>query len=163
VGKTGEVSGVTIELREITRENWRQCARLQVREDQRNFVAPNTSSLAQAAYEKELLPLAVYDGDTLVGFVMYAREPSPEWGYFILRLMVDEAYQGKGYGRAVIVEVLRRLGLKPDCREVHISEVPENVVAARLYESLGFVRTGQVVHGEDLMKYTFPDRNPSKT
>lgn len=154
---------MAVELREITRENWRQCARLQVREDQRNFVAPNSFSLAQAAYEKELLPLAVYDGDTLVGFVMYTREPQPEWGYFILRLMVDQAYQGQGYGRAVIVEVLRRLGLKPDCREVHISEVPENVVAARLYESLGFARTGQVVDGEDLMKYTFPDRKPSKT
>lgn len=91
------------------------------------------------------------------------RNSCPWPSMMATRLMVDQAYQGQGYGRAVIVEVLRRFGLRPDCREVHISEVPENVVAARLYESLGFARTGQVVDGEDLMKYTFPDRKPSKT
>jgi diamine N-acetyltransferase len=149
---------MTIELRPITEDNWRDCCKLKVAEVQKRFVASNSVSLAQAAYEKHLLPLAVYEGETMVGFVMFSKKRHPKWGYWILRLMVDEAHQRKGYGRATIGEVLRRLGERPDCAEVFISEVPDNVVAARLYESLGFVRTGEIVANEVVMKYTFPAR-----
>jgi diamine N-acetyltransferase len=147
---------MTVELRPITENNWHDCCKLKVAEDQKRFVATNSVSLVQAAYEKHLLPLAVYDGETMVGFVMFSKERHPQWGYWIIRLMVDEAHQRKGYGRATIKEVLRRLGEWPDCAEVFISEVPDNVVAARLYESLGFVKTGEVAGDEVVMKYTFP-------
>ena len=154
---------MTIELRSITKDNWYDCCKLKVAEGQKRFVATNSVSLVQAAYEKHLLPLAIYDGETMVGFVMFSKERGPKWGYWILRLMVDEAHQRNGYGRATIKEVLRRLGERPDCAEVFISEVPDNVVAARLYESLGFERTDEVVGDEVstevLMKYTFPARD----
>lgn len=149
---------MTVELRPIAEDNWYECCKLKVAEDQKRFVATNSVSLVQAAYEKHLLPMAIYDGETMVGFVMFSKERSPKWGYWIIRLMVDEAHQRKGYGRATVKEVLRRLGERPDCAEVFISEVPDNVVAARLYESLGFVKTGEVVENEVLMKFTFPAR-----
>jgi len=154
---------MTVELRPIAENNWSECCKLKVAEDQKRFVATNSVSLAQAAYEKHLLPLAVYNGETMVGFVMFSKERHPQWGYWIIRLMVDEAHQRKGYGRATLKEVLRRLGEWPDCAEVFISEVPDNVVAARLYESLGFVKTGEVAGGEVVMKYIFPtrDRHPA--
>ncbi len=62
---------MTMTLREITRENWLQCVRLKVAPEQEPFVAPNGVSLAQSKYEPEWVPLALYDDDEMVGFVMY--------------------------------------------------------------------------------------------
>ncbi|MEM7581576.1 MAG: GNAT family N-acetyltransferase [Cyanobacteria bacterium P01_A01_bin.80] len=52
--------------------------------------------------------------------------------------MVDEKYQGQGYGRAAITEVIRRLKLCPDVEMIATSSRKENEIAAKLYQSLGF-------------------------
>lgn len=111
-----------VTLRKVTQENWRSVARLEVAEDQRHFVAPNVYSLAEAAYDPGLTPVAVYAGETLVGFALYTHEPFPgDWTFTrtsyqgelgILRLMVDKQYQGKGYGRQamqILIEQMRQL------------------------------------------------------
>lgn len=65
-------------LREITKENFHECIRLQVAEDQVNNVASNVYSLAQAKVNPRLVPLAIYDGSIL------GREPRP--GEKVLRM-----------------------------------------------------------------------------
>lgn len=57
---------------------------------------------------------------------------------FIMRLMIDEKYQGQGYGRATILEVVRRLKLHPDVEIIATSYRKGNKIAASLYQSLGF-------------------------
>lgn len=52
---------MTLSLRPVTAENWDAVAHLEVQEDQRCFVAPNSYSLAQAAYESSYMPVAIYD------------------------------------------------------------------------------------------------------
>jgi diamine N-acetyltransferase len=140
---------LTITLREITLDNWRECVRLKVADDQQGFVASNAVSLAQSKYEPESIPLAVYDGDTMVGFVMYHPE---EYGianlWFIERLMVGHQYQGKGYGRAAMNLLLQRLKATPGYTAILISFVPDNTAAERLYSSLGFEDTGEIEEGE---------------
>ncbi len=147
---------MTIEFREITKDNWAACVRLKVREDQKGFVAANAVSLVQSHYEPGWQPYAVYAGETMVGFVMYSAVKDPEWGYWILRVMIDEAHQGKGYGRAAMVEILRRLQARPDSDEVFISYQPQNTAAERLYLSLGFEKTGRVVDGELVLRLGLP-------
>ncbi|HEX6780114.1 MAG TPA: GNAT family N-acetyltransferase [Ktedonobacterales bacterium] len=137
-----------IALQEITADTWRQCARLKVRSDQENFVAPNVSSLAQSKYEPGLLPLAVYDGETMVGFVMYNEQPYEPGKYFIYRVMVGAEFQSKGYGRAAMRALIERMKALPNCQEIVLSYEPENTVAERLYESLGFRKTGEIFEGE---------------
>lgn len=137
-----------IALQEITADTWRQCARLKVRSDQENFVAPNISSLAQSKYEPGLLPLAVYDGETMVGFVMYNEQPYEPGKYFIYRVMVGAEFQSKGYGRAAMRALIERMKALPNCQEIVLSYEPENTVAERLYESLGFRKTGEIFEGE---------------
>ena len=127
-----------IALREITRDNWRECIALSVAEGQEGFVAPNIYSLAQAKVEPERVPLAIYDGDTMVGFVMYNDRPLPDGTFRLSRLMVDQRYQGRGYGRAASVEVIQRLRTIGDCQEILLDYAHDNVAAARLYGSLGF-------------------------
>jgi len=134
-----------VHLRPVTLANYRECLALQVEEAQAGLVASNVKSLAEAYVNPTLTPLAVYDAAArgyeepptpMVGFTMY--ELAAGVG-FINRLMIDRAYQGKGYGRATMIEVIRRLRLYPEVEMIATSHRRENVAAARLYAGLGFV------------------------
>lgn len=133
-----------VHLRAITAENVDACLALDVEEGQRGLVAPNVKSLAQAYADPALTPLAVYDAAAIgqvkspgpmVGFVMY--EVAAGVG-FITRLMIDRGSQGRGYGRATMLEVLRRLTLIPEVQLIATSHRAENAVAGNLYRDLGF-------------------------
>lgn len=138
-----------VTLRKVTQENWRSVARLEVAEDQRHFVAPNVYSLAEAAYDPGLTPVAVYAGETLVGFALYTHEPFPgDWTFTrtsyqgelgILRLMVDKQYQGKGYGRQAMQILIEQMRQLPGGHAIILNFAPANEGARRLYERLGFV------------------------
>ncbi len=134
-----------VHLRRITADNEQECLSLRVDDAQARFVATNAQSLAQARANPSLVPLAVYDRAArgypqprapMVGFVMYEIDCGVG---SILRLMIDRAHQGKGYGRAALVEVIRRLRLEPEVEMVVTSHRHDNVVVAALFRSLGFV------------------------
>jgi diamine N-acetyltransferase len=147
------------ELRPVTKDNWRALAKLQVREDQRNFVASNVYSIAESHFGDDepdgshwdLFPFGIYDRETPVGFAMYGINPSyVKHEGFILRLMVDLNFQGKGYGRFAMEKMLEIFRADERIRVAGISYEPENEVARKLYASFGFVETGEVVDGEAL-------------
>jgi diamine N-acetyltransferase len=84
---------------------------------------------------------------------MYGYDPdSNPRQYWIVRLMVSQNHQGRGYGRAIMQQVIEELKQEPDCDAIHISFVPENEGARALYASLGFVDTGRVEDGETVYK-----------
>ena len=78
---------------------------------------------------------------------MYGTNPDND-ELWILRLMMGQQYQGRGYGRAAMEETIRRLKAKPDCQEIFTSYEPDNDIAATLYRSLGFEDTGRIEDGE---------------
>ena len=135
-----------VHLRRVNSDNIAECLALQVEDEQAQFVAPNAKSLAQASVNPALVPLAIYDSAArgfefsppvpMVGFTLY--ELTAGVG-LILRLMIDERYQGKGYGKAAMREVIRRLRLTPEVEMIATSYKRGNAAAAHLYESLGFV------------------------
>jgi diamine N-acetyltransferase len=63
----------------------------------------------------------------MVGFAMYEIVAGVG---FIMRLMTDWKYQRKGYGRATMVEVIRRIKLCPDVEIIATSYRKENEIAA---------------------------------
>ncbi len=138
-----------ISLREINMDNFHECIHLKVNENQRNFVASNMYSLAEAKADGVSVPLAIYDDDTMVGFVMYNYDEKNKMGW-IDRLMVDENHQKKGYGRFAMNEVIKRLKLIDSCEKIRTSFEPNNDVAKKLYTSLGFKLTGEVCGGESV-------------
>lgn len=134
-----------VSLRPITKENLSACLKLNVAPDQEGYVATNAKSLAEAYTDSNLYPLAIYDvaergweepRGPMVGFCMYQLDASVG---FILRLMVDAQHQGKGYGKAAMLEVIRRLQLHPEVELIGTSHRRTNETAANLYASLGFV------------------------
>jgi len=143
------------EIRPVTRENWQILIKLQVREDQKHFVASNLYSIAQAQFGDEfeghwnLHPFGIYEGEEPVGFLMYGLNfEHPNQQAFIQRLMVDEKFQGKGYGRFGMQKMLEIFRADERIQEVGISYEPNNEGARKLYASLGFVETGRIIEDE---------------
>jgi diamine N-acetyltransferase len=151
-----------VSLLPIDETNWAIAVDLTVSDEQDGFVSSNAVSLSQAHYEPWWVPLGVYTGDEMVGFVMHGRWPDrpvnaahslPTTGNdHIARLMTDKVHQGKGYGRAAMVALIERIRAQGNCRAIEVCFNPENVVAEHLYASLGFVRTGRMIEGEAEMK-----------
>ena len=146
-----------ITLQPVTSKNWRALIKLKVREDQNIFVAANLYSIAEAQFGWDheghwnLHPFGAYVGEDPVGFVMYGYNfPHPRFQAFIARLMVDEKYQGKGYGREIMKQVLDGFRTDERIKNVGISYEPENEVARKLYASLGFVEPGEMLGNETL-------------
>lgn len=142
-----------ITLREINKDNWKQCINLKTTAEQEKFVASNLYSLAQSKFYPSAVTLGIYQGETMVGFLMYDRMDKgyQNSGYYIWRLMIDKNHQKKGYGKAAMQLVIKFLKEKPDCNEILIGYRPENVVAEKLYLSLGFQKTGLIEDGDVLV------------
>jgi diamine N-acetyltransferase len=133
-------------LRPITKETFQECIKLQLDASQKDFVAPNVYSLAQAKVNPLLTPWAIYDreilgrdlgpDDTMVGFCMVQVMDGVG---FIVRLMVDQRFQRRGYGRAAMEDVIARLKKMPGLEIIGTSVLKTNTAADALYRSLGFV------------------------
>ena len=142
--------------------------KLRVAKDQRNYVATNDWSLIQAylslAEGEPVFPFGIYNGKTLVGFIMidygsdwsgYKREAwlnsdaykfyKDKKYYYIWRFMIDKKFQGRGYGREAMKRALDFIRTAP-CGEAEycvLSYEPGNEVAKKLYFSLGFVELNE--------------------
>ena len=157
---------VTISLRELTADNWDQCLDLEVTEAQKEFVADNLYSIAEAQFYPGTICHAIYADETMVGFAMYGPDQgySPEQerdsAYAIVRLMIDKSHQGRGYGRAAMELLIRHIQKVQNCGAIYLSSAPENRAAERLYRSLGFEATGEVHDGEVVFRLRLiPDRD----
>ena len=143
---------MSVSLREITPENFKECISLKVSDAQKNFVAPNVASIAQSKIYPTVEPFAVYDDEQMVGFAMFGFSRDDN-RYYLVRLMIDEEFQGKGFGKAATLAVIEQMKQIQDCREIYLSFVPENKTAERLYESVGFKPTGELSEGEIVMRF----------
>jgi len=146
-----------VELRSVTAGNWRALIKLKVREDQSHFVASNLMSIAEAQFgfgdegHWDFYPFGAYVDQEPVGFVMYCLNFNhSRFQAFIMRLMVDEHFQGKGYGREIMDQVLGVFRSNDRIKNIGISYEPENVGARNLYASLGFLAPGEMIEGEVL-------------
>lgn len=153
---------MTVRLEPVSKANWLEAARLKVAEDQKEFVASNAFSIAEASFYPFSIR-AIYDDDTMVGFAMYGYDDEEYGGYAIIRLMVDERYQRKGYGRAAMQLMIEELKAKPDCKAIFLSLVPENESARALYVSMGFEPDGRIIDEEVVYKLTISRDSKSES
>lgn len=141
-----------IKFKKVDRTNYQECIGLKVAKNQESFVASNWFSLLEANYEEDRYPLAIYSEDELVGFLMYSYYPADEDypidSWWIERLMVDEKFQKRGYGRKTLKQFIEWFRTNYNVSSLRISAEAENNVAIRLYEKLGFGKTGETVDGE---------------
>lgn len=141
-----------IALCEITKETLHPILKLEVVEHQKNFVAPNAVSIAQAYFEPESAWFrAIYADETPVGFVMVDDDPENE-EYGLWRFMIDQRYQGLGFGRRALQLVIEHIKTRPGAKEFFTSCVPGDGSPCPFYEKMGFVYTGEVDDDELVMR-----------
>lgn len=144
-----------IYFREITKDNFDECLFLDVTEEQEDFVASTTFSLAEAKIFTENKPLAIYNENIMVGFIMYGLDPSDN-EYWISRLLIDKKYQKEGYGKQAMVKILSLINEFYHPKKVLTSFEPENKIAEKLYLSIGFKHTGKIIDEEEIvLEYLF--------
>ncbi len=147
VDKNAEIS-----LREITKDTLRPILDLNVREDQSQFVAPNSISIAQAHFEPDHAWFrGIYADETAVGFVMMYDDPE-EPKYYLWRYMIDARYQGLGFGKQAIDLLIAHVRTRPNAAQLLVSCVPGEGSPCSFYEHLGFEYTGEVEHGEKVLR-----------
>jgi GNAT superfamily N-acetyltransferase len=147
-----------IELKPVNRKNWEEALALQVLDPQQGFVPAVAVSLAKIyikpdGEQVEYIPFAIYDGNRMVGFIMHAYEVNTTDGYWINGFLIDAKEQGKGYGRAAILQMITWIQSQfPQCEEIRLTVHKDNRIAKTLYSNLGFAETGNWFGDEEVLK-----------
>lgn len=154
-----------VRLKKINGKNVWDALKLSVKEDQREFVASNDVSIIEAytaiTANGYAFPFGIYDDEQLVGFLMIGFDKDDFWddapdiangNYNLWRLMIDQKYQHRGFGRRAVELALEFVRTFPCGKADYcwLSYEPENEVAKELYASFGFVETGEK-DGEELI------------
>ena len=147
-----------LRLEKVSIKNVSEILKLRVAESQKNYVASNDYSIIEAyttiIENRYALPFGLYDGKKPVGFMMIGFDYLNYWGetpkiakgnYLIWRLMIDQNYQKKGYGKEAMRLALDFIKSFPCGKAEYcwLSYEPENMVARKLYQSFGFIETGE--------------------
>ena len=154
-----------LRLERVTGKNVWDILKLRVSDEQRSFVAGNDVSIIEAytaiTGNGYAFPFGLYAGETPVGFLMIGFDTDDFWddappvakgNYNLWRLMIDQRFQGQGYGTEAVRLALEFIKTRP-CGEAEfcwISYEPDNKTAAQLYRSFGFAETGEM-DGEELI------------
>ncbi|WP_197093951.1 GNAT family N-acetyltransferase [Nonomuraea sp. SBT364] len=134
--------------------NWRAVADIAPLDGQRRHVAALAARyLVLSMREDTWNSLAVHAGDAVVGHVMWGVDE--DGSHWIGGMVIDGPEQGKGLGRALLRTLTAWLAAQEGCWAIRLAYHPDNVVAARLYESLGFVPTG-AADGEEIIAELAP-------
>lgn len=149
---------MNIRLKPVTRDNWEEAIKMKVKESQRDFVPSAAVSLAKVYIKPdgdaiEYIPFSIYDNEQMVGFIMHAYEPDTANMYWINGFFIDKNYQGRGYGRPALAEMIGWIKTKfPQCEEIRLTVHKDNHHARNLYKNFGFSPTGEI-WGEEEVYY----------
>lgn len=142
-----------IHLEKVNSQIENEIIKLKVKGNQKDFVASNSQSLLEAktckAARGHVFPFGIFEMDTLVGFLMIGYDVDDEWenppsiaynNYSLWRLMIDEKYQCKGYGKEALKQAIEFVRTNPsgEAEYLYCDYHKDNLVAKQLYASLGF-------------------------
>jgi len=128
-------------LHSITRDNWREIAKLEVAGSQREFVAEPSYYLALCSYGGLWQPLAIYVGEQVIGFMMWAVDEA-DGSCWLGGILIDQNYQRRGYGRQAVQAAITMLAEGHGYQHFALSYSPDNP-AKHLYHTLGFMETDE--------------------
>lgn len=137
-----------IEFREVAADNFEDIISLHKKPEQKDFVMGNLYSIAQSKVMPSLIPLGIYSDGTAIGFVLYEKRNKPDNHIFLKRYMIDARYQGKGLGKKSLVAFINYIGDSFPGLPIELMHYPDNVAAGKLYDSIGFLPTGETRDNE---------------
>ncbi|HDX9628709.1 TPA: GNAT family N-acetyltransferase [Bacillus cereus] len=149
---------MNVQLKVVSRENWEDALKLQVKENQRKFVPAVAISLAKVYIKPdgdnvEYIPFAIYDGNLMVGFIMHAVVRETSDMYWINGFIIDQKQQGNGYGKAALQESIYLIkNTFKECKEIRLTVHKDNISAKKLYERYGFQSLGHDYDSEEVYR-----------
>ena len=134
----------------VTEDNWMDVASLSVKEEQKKYVAPAIGILARGyVYRDCNAKIYAFENDGVIVGTALVREFTDEpLGYDLQQFMIDEKYQGKGYGSRALELILDELRKEGRYDHVELCVKKADAEAIRLYGKHGFADSGYV--DEDL-------------
>lgn len=141
----------------VNQDNWRAVAGLEVKAAQQAFVASPSYYLALCCYGGVWQPLAFTLKDQVVGFCMWGIDEKDS-SCWLGGILIDAKHQGKGYGKRAVKATIDMLNRTLGLSAFALSYEPTNVLAKRVYTSLGFVETGEREENEVVarLRYRHP-------
>lgn len=121
---------------EVDENNWR--CKINVKKEQEKYVANHTITLARAfAYRnKNAKAYYVVAEKNIVGVILY--HDGEDECYIISELLIDEKYQGHGYGKESVKIALENMRKDGRYKKVNLCYIEGNDAAKNLYEKFGF-------------------------
>jgi diamine N-acetyltransferase len=123
---------------------------------QERFLGSMESHFEDAEAEPRAMPRmwSVHDGDQLIGFVMIS-DNIEDLGddligpYYLWRLLIDQAFQGRGYGAATIDAVVAYLHTRPNAHVLWTSCGKGEGGPLPFYLRYGFTLVGDAQFEDD--------------
>lgn len=139
-----------VKLTDITEDNWFEVASLTVKDSQKEFLAPAIGILARGYVYRDCNArvFAIENDGTIVGVALTREFTDEPLGYDLQQFMIDQRFQGKGFGSAALGLILDELRKEAHFDHVEVCVKKEDAAAIHLYQKYGFVDSGYV--DEDL-------------
>ena len=136
----------TVRLTQVTEENWLEVASLSVKEHQKEYLAPAIGILARGyVYRDCNARVFVIEHDGIIVGAALVREFTDEpLGYDLQQFMIDQYFQGRGYGSAALTLILEELRKEGHYDHVEVCVKKKDAEAIHLYEKLGFMDSGYI-------------------
>ena len=127
----------------ITEDNFERAIQLKPKRSQYRFIRAEAVLYSMGrAYIAGHIPLVIEDDGKLIGAI---RLRNYGHGVGFAAFFIDRKHQGKGLGKKAVLHLIDYVKEQfPKAGEIETAVFPENTVAARLYESVGFKYTGVV-------------------
>ena len=135
-----------IRLTEITEYNWLEAADLSVKDEQKGFVAPAVGIVARGHVYRDCNAkvFVIEDDGTAVGLALVREFTDEPLGYDLQQFMIDERFQGRGFGSAALKLILDELKKEGHYDHVEVCVKKEDTAAIHLYEKHGFTDSGYI-------------------
>ena len=154
-----------LEFRGINKDNFYDVCMLDVNDEDKEFVASNKMSLAEAYLFKTMgayvLPIAIYRNRVPIGFTMITKgnigdNIKGEYinNYCVLRMMIEAKHQNKGLGKLALkqlIEIIKSISVNETF--IWVSTEEKNAKAIHVYEMNGFKKTKDYCGEEIILKY----------
>lgn len=145
-------------FRDIDANNEAAVRAISLKNGQEGFIETVAECLEEAARYPEWYPVAIYHEEELIGFAMYGSfgVNKDTW---IDRIMIDKNYQGKGFGKQAMKQLIEIVSKEYDVKTIYLSIIEENKVAHQLYKSIGFEFINERdPNGELIFQYQFDEK-----
>lgn len=126
-----------ISIRKIDEKNEKRVREVSIRTNQQAYIETVDECLREASECENWRPVAIYSGDTIVGFAMYGSFGENRYTW-IDRIMIDKKYQGQGFGKEAMIQLISKVAQEYNVNILYLSIVEGNTVACKLYKELGF-------------------------